>query len=338
MMKEAGRGGRRFIDRVMKKRTARRKKSVSGPAKARRAEFQDSLIEAIRDASPDGILVVDERNNVVSINKKFLEALGIPSSRVRSGRVSAVVGTSDRPILAMAVERVKDSEAFLRRVKELYADPTLDDHCEIELKDGRTLERHSTVLRGGNGRYLGRVWFFRDITERKRTEQSLKDLASRDFLTGVSNRRHFFERAREEHARSRRYEKPLSVLMLDIDHFKRINDCYGHARGDEVLKAFCEAGRSQLREVDLLARIGGEEFAVLLPETDASGARIVAERLRQFVAGLKVGTEGAEIRWTISIGVAALVPADATIEECLKRADKALYRAKEGGRNRVEVS
>jgi diguanylate cyclase (GGDEF)-like protein len=281
--------------------------------------------------------VVDEHDDVVSMNQRFLDVWGIPSDRVRGGRARAVVGTSDRPILAMAVDRVKNPEPFLRRVKELYADPTLDDHCEIELKDNRTLERHSTVLRGGNGRYLGRVWFFRDITERKRTEQSLKDLASRDFLTGVANRRHFFERAAEEHARSRRYRRALSILMVDIDHFKRINDQYGHTRGDEVLKTLCEASRRGLREVDLLARIGGEEFAVLLPETNESGARIVAERIRQSVAGLKVRTEGAEIRWTISVGVAGLLPSDTAIEECLGRADKALYRAKEGGRNRVEV-
>ena len=332
-----GHGNEAFADRAMKKRTVRKKKPVSGPAKTRGGEFQDSLIQAIRDASPDGILVVDEHDAVVSMNQRFLEVWRIPGDRVHGGRARAVVGTPDRPILAMAVERVKDSEPFLRRVKELYADPTLDDHCEIELKDNRTLERHSTVLRGGNGRYLGRVWFFRDITERKRTEQSLKELASRDPLTGVANRRHFFERAGEEHARSRRYERPLSILMLDIDHFKRINDRYGHTRGDEVLKTLCDATRSRLREVDLLARIGGEEFAILLPETNKAGARIVAERLREFVAGLKVKTEGAEIRWTISIGVAVRLPADTAIAECLKRADEALYRAKERGRNRVEV-
>ena len=321
----------------MKKRPVRKKKSAPRRARTGRGEFQDSLIQAIRDASPDGILVVDDHGDVVSMNQRFLEVWGIPGDRVRGGRAGAVVGTPDRPILAMAVERVKDSGAFLRRVKELYADPTLDDHCEIELKDGRTLERHSTVLRGGSGRILGRVWFFRDITERKRTEQTLKELASRDPLTGVANRRHFFERAAEEHARSRRYGRPLTVLMLDIDHFKRINDRYGHTRGDEVLKTLCDTSRKRLREVDLLARIGGEEFAVMLPETDAEGARIVAERLRQSVAGLKVKTEGAEIRWTISIGAASLIPSDTAIEECLRRADKALYRAKERGRNRVEI-
>jgi diguanylate cyclase (GGDEF)-like protein/PAS domain S-box-containing protein len=320
----------------MKKPVSRQKVAASGSGKAGRREFQDSLVRAIRDASPDGILVVDDQAKVVSLNQRFLDVWGIPSERVRGGRVGTVIGTPDQPVLAMAVDRVKDSKAFLRRVKELYADPGQDDHCEIALKDGRTLERHSTALRGARGRYFGRVWFFRDITARKQTETTLRDLASRDPLTGVANRRHFFERAAEEFARSRRYKRPLSILMLDIDHFKPINDRYGHQRGDEVLKVLCGMSKTRLRDVDLLARIGGEEFTVLLPETDAEGARIVAERLREFVAGLKVETEGAEIRWTISIGLAALLPSDTSSEDCLRRADKALYRAKDGGRNRVE--
>jgi PAS domain S-box-containing protein len=158
------------------------------------SEFQDSLLRAIRDASPDGILVVDARDHVVSLNQRFLDVWGIPGDRVRGGRAGDIIGTPDQPILAMAVERVKNADAFLTRVKELYADPTQDDHCEIALKDGRTLERHSTVLRGEQGQYLGRVWFFRDITTRKQMETSLLELASRDPLTGVANRRHFFQR------------------------------------------------------------------------------------------------------------------------------------------------
>jgi len=219
----------------------------------------------------------------------------------------------------------------------LYADPSLDDHCEIELKDGRTLERHSTVLRGARDRDLGRIWFFRDVTTRKQMERSLKELASHDPLTGVANRRYFFERAGEEFARSRRHHHALSVVMIDIDHFKRINDHYGHFRGDDVLKAVCKAFHAQLRESDLLARIGGEEFVILLADIDPDGARSLAERLRQSVADLTISSEGAEIRWTVSVGVSTLTPADATIEDCLKRADQALYRAKATGRNRVEV-
>src|SRR5437868_12025031 len=225
-------------------------------------EFQRSLIRGILDASPDGILVVDQQNLVVLVNQRFFDVWDIPRE------APAVIGTQDQPILAMAVERVKHPETFLKRVRELYSHPTLDDHCEVELRDGRTLERHSTVLRSANEQYLGRVWFFRDITQRKRTEATLRDLATHDPLTGVSNRRYFFDRAHKEFARARRYPSHFSLIAIDLDHFKDINDRYGHAAGDEVLKAFCDVCREILRESDLFARVGGEDFAALLQNTD----------------------------------------------------------------------
>src|SRR5690606_13536511 len=151
--------------------------------------------------------------------------------------------------------------------------------CEIALKDGRTIERHSVGLRGNDGRYLGRVWFFLDITERKRAERELRELALHDSLTGLPNRGHFAALAAAEMRRAQRYGRPLSVLMLDLDGFKGINDRYGHAGGDTVLKTVARRWTEALRKADLLARIGGEEFAVLLPETELEAARAVAERL-----------------------------------------------------------
>lgn len=311
--------------------------SMSISSEASSNEFQSSLVRAVCGASPDGILVVDDKANVMSLNQRFLDVWGIPNQRIHGGQTDTVVGTPDQPILAMAIERVKDAEAFLRRVKELYADPSQDDHCEIELKDGRTLERNSTVLWSEQGRCLGRVWFFRDITAHKQTEIILREMALCDPLTGVANRRHFFGRAKEEFGRARRHTCPLSIVTMDLDRFKGINDRYGHPRGDQVLETLCDGCKTLLRDVDLFARMGGEEFAVLLPDTDLAGAYVVAERIRQFAAGQKVVTEGAEITWTISAGVATLNPTDANIDDCLRRADNALYRAKGSGRNRVEA-
>jgi diguanylate cyclase (GGDEF)-like protein len=184
---------------------------------------------------------------------------------------------------------------------------------------------------------LGRVWFFRDISTQKQTESTLRDLAHQDSLTGISNRRYFFERANQEIARTKRSLTPMSVAELDIDFFKQINDQNGHAVGDEVLKSLCNATQRLLRETDLFARLGGEEFAVLLPDTNLEGARHLAERLRQAIADSKLSLSNGELNCTVSIGVTMLNSTDTCIEDCLLRADSALYRAKHNGRNRVEV-
>ncbi len=301
------------------------------------AEFQGSLIRAIHEASPDGILVVNDKGIVVSHNHRFIDIWKLPLDRLKGLQPDTAIGTADAQILSMVLDRVKDSQNFLERVRELYEHPDMNDHCEIELKDDRTLERYSTVLRGDNRQYLGRVWFFRDITSQKKTEAELVELARRDPLTGMANRRYFFERANQEFLRARRYLTPLSIAWMDIDHFKRINDDHGHAAGDEMLKSLFHESQNLLRETELLARIGGEEFAVLMPDTGLEGASHLAERIRQAVAGHTLIFNGQEIRCTISIGIATLRPTDTGIEECLRRADHAMYRAKQQGRNRVEI-
>lgn len=300
-------------------------------------ELQRSLVNAVIQASPEGILVVDEHGTVVSHNHQFVEIWRVPNQRLRGAEPDTGIGASDDPLLANALERVKDGQAFLARVKLLYDNPHLKDHCEIELKDGRTLERHSTVLYNDDGEYLGRVWFFRDISPQKQTESTLRDLAHHDSLTGVSNRRYFFERANQEFARPKRSSTPLSIAELDIDYFKQINDQNGHAVGDEVLKSLCNASQNLLRETDIFARIGGEEFAVLLSDTNLDGARCLAERLRQAIANSKLSLSSGELTCTVSIGVAMLKSTDTCVEDCLLRADSAMYRAKQNGRNRVEI-
>jgi diguanylate cyclase (GGDEF)-like protein len=295
-------------------------------------EFQRLLLNAIVSATPDGILVVDAHDTVVSVNAHFFTTWGLP----RDMTAATVTGTPDQPVLAQAVERVSDPGHFLARVKELYADPELDDYCEIALKDGRTLERHSTVLKDSAGGYLGRVWFFRDITQRKRTEAELRDLACRDPLTGISNRRHFFERGNEEFARARRSGQPLAVVELDLDDFKLINDRHGHAAGDQVLISLSRCCVSLLRASEIFARIGGEEFCALLPQADLAAARQVAERLRLAAVGQEPAVDG--IFYTLSAGVASLSANDRSIEDILRRADLALYQAKKNGKNRVETA
>jgi diguanylate cyclase (GGDEF)-like protein len=139
-------------------------------------------------------------------------------------------------------------------------------------------------------------------------------------------------------ARVRRYEENATLLMLDLDHFKQVNDRFGHASGDEVLRHFAALTRDTLRRLDLLGRIGGEEFAILLPGTDIVGARSSAERLRQRIASTPaITSRGLKITFTVSIGLTALAVTDDHAEHTLARADSALYQAKTSGRNRVAI-
>jgi len=130
---------------------------------------------------------------------------------------------------------------------------------------------------------------------------------------------------------------PLSIASIDVDHFKQTNDRFGHAAGDEVLKSLCSYSLSLLRETELFARIGGEEFAILMPNTSMNGALHVAERLRRVTADSRLLFQEQEIGLSVSIGVTRFKPSDQSIEDCLRRADHALYRAKQNGRNRVEA-
>lgn len=173
-----------------------------------------------------------------------------------------------------------------------------------------------------------------DISERKCLEENLRRLANLDPLTELANRRRLYEVGAEEFERARRYVRPLSVVMADFDRFKSINDRFGHAAGDSVLKGFAAVMRESLREiVDRAARMGGEEFALLLPETDLQGAIALAERLRENIEQQDFSAVADTV--TCSFGVAEMENGDSDIAAVLNRADQALYRAKSAGRNTV---
>lgn len=175
-----------------------------------------------------------------------------------------------------------------------------------------------------------------DITARKTMEDELRRMAVTDALTGLASRRHFLECCDGELARCRRHGHTACLLMLDLDHFKRINDGWGHGVGDATLRSFATITREVFRDVDVVGRLGGEEFAVLVPETILDGAAVAAERLRAAVQARPVILgDGRAIPFTVSIGVTAMTGADATADQVLSRADLALYEAKRSGRNRV---
>ena len=175
---------------------------------------------------------------------------------------------------------------------------------------------------------------FRNLVRQRET---LFEIARTDDLTGCLNRRSILLAVEAEFARFKRYGKPLTLAMIDIDHFKRVNDTYGHAGGDEVLKALVAVSRETIRATDVFGRMGGEEFAVVLPETDLAGAAIFAEKLRANLEAAAVDSEGATIRFTVSIGLGGAQAGDRSETQALSRADKALYQAKDAGRNQVAV-
>jgi len=179
---------------------------------------------------------------------------------------------------------------------------------------------------------------FRVLEEEIGLHAEIARMAETDELTGLYNRRKFLELAEKEVIKCRRYDRPFSFMMLDLDHFKKVNDTYGHQAGDKVLMHFADLVKNQLRNVDILGRLGGEEFGIVLVETHLDDARTVAERIRQ-----TLGTEGIHIdggnsiNVTVSIGLPEVSNADCMLDHVISQADTALYRVKKEGRDNVEV-
>lgn len=216
------------------------------------------------------------------------------------------------------------------------------------------LDRKAEILERGASDYVTKPFHEKELLARVRIHTKLKllqdelreknvlleTLSVTDVLTGLSNRRRLMSRLEEEVGRARRYQTPLAVVMIDIDHFKQVNDVHGHAMGDEVLRNIGAMLKAGVRGTDLAARYGGEELTLVLPHTDIPAALLVAENLREKFASLEHQLDGVTLKKTISMGVAARdgkgdMP---SAEDLLKHADEALYRAKQGGRNRVEVA
>lgn len=284
-------------------------------------------IEDLYDHAPCGYHSLDEHGMIVRMNHTELEWLGYSREEV--------VSKMHFPDLLTPDSQQTFRESFPRFLKLGYE---YDLEFELKRKDGSVLPilLGATAVRDADGRLtMSRSTLF-DLTERKKLERELERQARIDMLTGLNNRRHFFELAEHELARARRHDQPLAVLMLDVDHFKRVNDTYGHHVGDMVLRKMSEVCIQTLRENDILGRMGGEEFAILFPETGRLQALETAERLRQAVANTEVQiTQGKSVHFAVSIGVAFFAAADVNVDAILKRADAALYEAKNTGRNRV---
>ena len=297
----------------------------------------------------------------ITERKKMEEKLKESEKRFRSlfeESKDAIVNTDKKGNLllvnpaGMALFGLTNAELASLNFRELYIDPEMarrftaavrekghirDFGVQLRGKDGKIMDCLMTVIakQSDDSALMGYEGIIRDVTPYKKMEEELRRLATIDSLTGINNRRHFLDLAQKEISRSIRYDRPFSMVMLDIDHFKKVNDTYGHSVGDKVLIEFCTVCLKQLRENDIMGRLGGEEFAIALVECSPEMAPNFAERIRQAVASHAVPTGSEEIRFTVSLGVTSLWQG-CDLDSILERADNALYRAKENGRNQVQ--
>ena len=258
--------------------------------------------------------------------------------RADIGDAPVLIGRSSESDLVIAHKSVSRAHCRIwregdgHRIRDLGATNTtrLNEHRidgEAALADGDQVTVGESILK----------FISQDSVEASYHEE-IYQLATHDALTELCNRRHFAELADKEIARARRHGRPLSLCILDVDLFKPINDRHGHIRGDEVLRQVAAVLRRHARNDDVAARIGGEEFALLLPECTAADAALLADRLREAVASTKFAPGGEAQRITVSIGVSGLRADHDNLHDMLKRSDEALYQAKQTGRNRTCVA
>lgn len=291
-------------------------------ALAKEKAFSDALIESV----PGAFYVVDREGNYCRWNSYLNRLTGLSDQELKQRISLLTIHEQDRSLAAAMMKEAFDSGYAKAELRV----PTHERGVRLYCMATRRFQV-------ANAHYLVGVGV--DTTERIAKERELEREARTDPLTQVANRGYFLEMARQEFARCDRYGHPLSLLMIDIDHFKVVNDTHGHHAGDVALQALVRTSRQALRDWDIMGRLGGEEFAVLLPETDADQALLVAERLRQTVAATSIAFDPENsVCITVSAGVVTVCEDDTEVDSLLDRADRALYAAKRGGRNKVCVA
>ncbi len=301
------------------------------------------LIDLITNAMPVGVLILNEQRQAVYANGQFRQIVDAESPEellgLRPGNILNCVNADLEEHGCGSSLLCKHCGAMRAIISSLFGQADQEE-CYLHRKKGLSpLElrvKTTPVTLEGENFTIFAVEDIRVEKERDTLMQTLETMSQTDDLTGLYNRRFLYQQAERELARAIRYRHPVSCFMIDIDHFKQVNDTYGHLIGDEVLIAFSKAVRESLRAVDVIARWGGEEFVALLPESNIEQAHIASERLRQNVADMRVPTEKGPVSITISIGTTGLYGGKrANFDQLIKEADDALYLAKEGGRNRV---
>jgi diguanylate cyclase (GGDEF)-like protein/PAS domain S-box-containing protein len=284
-----------------------------------------SDLQTIFDTAPIGNLVLDDAERVVDANAALGRVVGAPARSLAGRPLAQLVHADDLPLLRIGFAQLRHGVSDV-----------LSTEVRLRLAAGGApiaVSLHAALLAGGHGRagaprLLVQVL---DITERKRVEAQLKHLAEHDPLTGLLNRRRFAAELARHVAQAQRYGAEGAVIVLDVDHFKRVNDTCGHGAGDRLIAQVAEALRGRLRGTDLIARLGGDEFAILLPRADRAGAEAVAASL---VETVRAHADPLAPPVTISVGVAMVGASPACgPDELVAAADLAMYAVKEAGRD-----
>jgi diguanylate cyclase (GGDEF)-like protein len=287
-----------------------------------------SVLTSALDEVEYGIVLLDKDMRARFINRAYYQMLSLPAPLPGQVYGYADILAHARKIALWDIPASATDAYVANRMDLVRTGAQPPEH--LRFRDGRIFKFVCKVLPAG-----GRMLTYADISDLVQTAEQLQILATVDDLTKLLNRREFLTSFETEFSRALRYERPLSVMMIDADDFKRINDQHGHSAGDEVLRTIAARCQAIIRKTDILGRVGGEEFAAALTETDLSGALETAERLRRKVAEDPFDVGESRLRVTISVGVATRRSADSHAGELLKLADRALYTAKAKGRNQV---
>ncbi len=293
----------------------------------RQASEQKLLVDTILNNINAHVYMKDCERNFLYVNSQVAELFGDTAENI--------IGKKDTDVLPKEIADhfyKSDCVVFNTKEKQIIEEEAMDD-------EGNSHHYLSTKIPFFSpGKLPALIGFSTEVTELYKLKEEFKKLATLDALTDLYNRRYFTEQAEKEFLRAQRYQLALTLISIDIDHFKKINDNYGHLAGDKVLIEVAKQIKINLRQTDILARIGGEEFSILLPETTTAEALVFAERIRACQSLLKItGDWQGQIQLTVSIGISSYQDKDCNFGVLFSRADKALYHAKSAGRNRVSV-
>lgn len=299
-----------------------------------RLVWQQKRLSAFLDAMPLGAIECDRDGRIVDANSTALHQFGTDRAGIDGTRLAWWM-VIDRP-MQQAVSGAH------QQIDETGADTLFGGqspvYCTARRSDGTRFPARLdwSPLTVDSDDRRGTACLITDITELRAAQRQLQQLADTDALTGALNRRRFLDVARDELDRMARYGREAALVLFDLDHFKAVNDTWGHAAGDDALRGFAAVVDAQRRISDAFGRWGGEEFVALLPETSLDAAEAFANRVRTQLERTPLAARAAEVRLTVSAGVTDLRVSDG-IDAAIRRADQALYRAKDAGRNRVEV-